>query len=391
MKKIIRFTAALLAMAAMLLCFVPQGSAPVRAADSLDDLYKQLQDILKQQADYDALINSTQGELAEIEVQVNQLSGEIQLYEDKIQIYADIIAGLDAQIAELEASIAKNEEDLQAYYKIYFERVRLNYEQGQTTYLEVLLGAGSFTDYLTRLDVVEQIMAYDNNLIKLMQDTIETIRTQKAKVEEKRAENQAAKDELTAQQDKLVALRSQAQAMASEMNDRIARYEAEKEAAEAAKEEINKRIDDLINPDNPYVGGSFTWPTPGITWITSRFGYRTDPFTGETRYHGAIDIGAPYGTALHATNSGTVVIVDYEGAGGYYIAIDHGGGISSRYYHLSAQYVVEGQTVARGEVIGRTGNSGYATTGPHLHFEIRVKNAYGVTERVNPLDYVTPY
>ena len=229
MKKIIRFTAALLAMAAMLICFVPQGSAPVRAADSLDDLYKQLQDILKQQADYDALINSTQGELAEIEVQVNQLSGEIQLYEDKIQIYADIIAGLDAQIAELEASIAKNEEDLQAYYKIYFERVRLNYEQGQTTYLEVLLGAGSFTDYLTRLDVVEQIMAYDNNLIKLMQDTIETIRTQKAKVEEKRAENQAAKDELTAQQDKLVALRSQAQAMASEMNDRIARYEAEKE------------------------------------------------------------------------------------------------------------------------------------------------------------------
>ena len=391
MKKAVRWIS-LLVIPVMLmtaLCFAPTAT-PVQAA-SLDDLYGQLNNLNQQQQQYQALINSATATLSAAQAEVEKLSGEIRIYEDKIQVYNGIIAGLDAEIGVLQADLDRNEKELATYYDIYYERVRANYEAGQTSYLDVLLGAGSFTDYLTRVDVVEQIMTYDNNLIKLMNDTIEKINEQKTQLEEKRAENEAARAELDAEQTALENTRAKYQKTVNENRAAIAAYEAKKHEAEEAKKKLNAEIDKLINMENGYVGGGFTWPVPGITWITSRFGYRTDPFTGKTKYHNAIDIGTPTGTALRAANSGTVVAVSYEYSGGYYIAIDHGGGYSTRYFHLSAQYVSVGQQVSRGELIGRTGSSGAAVTGPHLHFELHAPRANGTIGPVNPLDYVTPY
>ncbi len=392
MKKAVKWIS-LLAIPVMLitaLCFTPTATPVVQAA-SLDDLYGQLNDLNNQQQQYQSMINSATATLSAAQAEVEKLSGEIRIYEDKIQVYNGIIANLDAEIGVLQADLERNEKELAIYYDIYYERVRANYEAGQTTYLDVLLGAGSFTDYLTRVDVVEQIMTYDNNLIKLMNDTIERIQDQKVQLEEKRAENAEARAKLDAEQTALENTRAKYQKTVNENRAAIAAYEAKKHQAEEAKKKLNEEIDRLINLENGFVGGAFTWPTPGITWITSYFGYRKDPFTGATKYHNAIDIGTPSGTALRAANSGTVVAVSYQYAGGYYIAIDHGGGFSTRYFHLSAQYVTVGQTVARGELIGRTGSSGAAVTGPHLHFELHAPNASGVIGPVNPLDYVKPY
>lgn len=391
MKKAIKWISLLIipVMLMTALCFAPTAT-PVQAA-SLNDLYGQLNSLNQQQQQYQALINSATATLTAAQAEVEKLSGEIRIYEDKIQVYNGIIAGLDAEIGVLQADLDRNEKELAIYYEIYYERVRANYEAGQTTYLDVLLGAGSFTDYLTRVDVVEQIMTYDNNLIKLMNETIDKINEQKTQLEEKRAENEAARAELDAEQTALETTRAKYQKTVNENRAAIAAYEAKKHQAEEAKKKLNDEIDRLINLENGFVGGAFTWPVPGITWITSRFGYRTDPFTGKTKYHNAIDIGTPSGTALRAANSGTVVAVSYEYSGGYYIAIDHGGGFSTRYFHLSAQYVSVGQTVARGELIGRTGSSGAAVTGPHLHFELHAPRGDGSIGPVNPLDYVTPY
>ena len=392
MKKAVKWISLLIipVMLMTALCFAPTAT-PVQAA-SLNDLYSQLDKLNKEQQNYSALIKEATADMEAAYAEVKRLNGEIQLYEDRIAVYNDIIAGLDAEIGVLQADLDRNEAELTVYYEIYYERVRANYEAGQTTYLDVLLGAGSFTDYLTRVDVVEQIMTYDNNLIKLMNDTIDKINEQKTKLEEKRAENEEARSALNKEQASLKNLRSQYQAAVNNNQAKIAQYEANKHKAEEAKNKINAEIDKLISLENGYVGGTWVWPTPSAKIITSRFGWRTHPVTGQaTTFHSAIDIGASYGSSLLATNSGTVVAVSYEYYGGYYIAIDHGGGYSSRYYHLSAQYVKVGQTVARGELIGRTGNSGVYTTGPHLHFEIHAPNANGVSVAVNPLNYVSPY
>ncbi|MGE5561003.1 MAG: peptidoglycan DD-metalloendopeptidase family protein [Chloroflexota bacterium] len=120
--------------------------------------------------------------------------------------------------------------------------------------------------------------------------------------------------------------------------------------------------------------GTFVWPTMGV--ITSRFGYRG------REYHTGLDIGAPLGTAVLAADSGTVVDAGWHGNLGRYVLIDHGGGhIKTTYAHMSSIAVAIGDTVEKGQLIGRVGNTG-RSTGPHLHFEVRVDG-----KAVNPLNY----
>ena len=131
---------------------------------------------------------------------------------------------------------------------------------------------------------------------------------------------------------------------------------------------------EIIDPDTDWVGtGIFAWPLPQSFTITSPFGYRQDPFTGEWSYHNGTDIAAPQGTPILAAADGTVTIANgtdpWGGSYGYYIKLDHGEGIETLYAHCSAIAVTAGQQVQQGEVIGYVGNTGNST-GNHLHFEM---------------------
>ena len=119
-------------------------------------------------------------------------------------------------------------------------------------------------------------------------------------------------------------------------------------------------------------GAAFARPTRG--WVSSRFGPRKDPFTGLRRFHRGVDLASPHGIPVHATQGGRVVAVGYGAQLGTYIIIAHYlSGYSSLYGHLHRIHVTRGETVLRGETIGRVGSTG-RSTGPHLHFEIRQGN-----------------
>ena len=142
----------------------------------------------------------------------------------------------------------------------------------------------------------------------------------------------------------------------------------------------------IIEPDTDWVGtGIFAWPLPQSFTITSPFGYRKDPFTGEVTYHSGTDIAAPEGTPILAAADGTVTIANgtdpWGGSYGYYIKLDHGDGIETLYAHCSAIAVTAGQQVRQGEVIGYVGTTGNST-GNHLHFEV-----WATSQRKNALDY----
>jgi murein DD-endopeptidase MepM/ murein hydrolase activator NlpD len=122
------------------------------------------------------------------------------------------------------------------------------------------------------------------------------------------------------------------------------------------------------------------WPVNGV--LLSRFGERTDPFSGEGAIHGGVDISAPSGTAVHAAADGIVSRSEYYGGYGKLIVIDHGNGMSTRYGHLSRFDVVPGQEVRRGDIIGFSGATGRATS-PHVHFEVRLGGS-----AVNPHPYL---
>lgn len=126
--------------------------------------------------------------------------------------------------------------------------------------------------------------------------------------------------------------------------------------------------------DTVFADGALHWPLPVAGTITSPQGYRTDPFTGEVSYHSGTDISAPEGTPILAAADGTVTIANatdsWGGSYGYYVKIDHGGGLTTLYAHCSNICVTVGQQVQAGQVIAYVGQTGRAT-GPHLHFEVR--------------------
>ena len=141
----------------------------------------------------------------------------------------------------------------------------------------------------------------------------------------------------------------------------------------------------IMIPNGPAGTGIFNWPLPVGGTITSQFGHRADPFTGEVSYHSGTDISVPEGTPILAAADGTVTTANatdpWGGSYGYHVILDHGGGVETLYAHCSAICVVPGQTVRQGEVIGYVGHTGRAT-GDHLHLEVRVNG-----ERADAMGY----
>jgi murein DD-endopeptidase MepM/ murein hydrolase activator NlpD len=133
-----------------------------------------------------------------------------------------------------------------------------------------------------------------------------------------------------------------------------------------------------------YSGGSFLWPVPGYTYITSDYGNRDDPFgvSSSSEYHKGIDIGAPTGTPIIAPADGVVAWSYHSNSAGNWVGIDHGDGLYTVFMHMSLSAVTEGQSVKAGDVIGYVGATGNVT-GPHLHFAVRLNGSY-----VNPHNYL---
>ena len=137
--------------------------------------------------------------------------------------------------------------------------------------------------------------------------------------------------------------------------------------------------------DVPYIGADGFCSPIGSGWqsrVTSEFGYRKDPFTGETRGHTGMDLSVPTGTPIRAAMPGTVTVAQYNSSYGYYVVVDHGSGLSTLYAHNSKLLVRVGQTVEAGDIVSLSGSTG-RSTGPHLHFEVRVNG-----ERTNPRYYL---
>ena len=137
--------------------------------------------------------------------------------------------------------------------------------------------------------------------------------------------------------------------------------------------------------DVPFIGADGFCSPIGAGWesrVTSEFGYRRDPFTGETRGHTGMDLAVPTGTPVRAALPGTVTAAQYHSSYGYYVMIDHGSGLSTLYAHNSQLLVRVGQTVEAGDIVSLSGSTG-RSTGPHLHFEVRVSG-----QRTNPRYYL---
>lgn len=356
-----------------------------------ENLTQQLNEVQQQ-------IGEQSSKKAEAEQRIQNFSARLKEVQDALEQANRELRKIQAQRQEIEIKIAKNEEELkkaqeryQKRMKILEKRVRDIYENGQLSYLDVILGAKNFSDFATRVDLFKRLINSDIELIKTIQAEREAIEKKKAELEADRHTIVALEKEAEAKKAIIVQKKAEEESLLEQARTDRDTALAAIEELEASSNAIKAKLQALENSrrsssgevvDRGYVQGSgrFIWPTSGP--ITSEFGYRIHPIYGRQILHSGIDIGVPTGTVIHAADSGTVVLSGWVSGYGYTVIIDHGNGFSTLYAHNSELLVSEGQSVSQGEAIAHAGSTGNST-GPHLHFEVRING-----EPQNPLNYL---
>lgn len=277
--------------------------------------------------------------------------------------------------------------------ELFKERLKAMYMMRNSSTLSTILGANSVSELLTATDTLQRISVRDTELLKNLDAEKKQIEIEEDEIQQKIAELEEKHSQLESKQNELATYLKKA-------NTELSDAQAKQQAAEMTQSEIYA---EYIAAKNAYelelresikngssqvaVGGDFIWPVPTNAHISSLFGPRT--LYGKYDYHTGLDIATGSGTYIYgkpivASKAGTVIRADKRLTGyGYCVRIDHGGGYVTLYGHCSALYVGIGDVVTQGQTIARVGSTGNST-GPHLHFEIRVNGS-----QVDPLPYIT--
>ena len=338
------------------------------AQSQLNDVNNKLQDVKQQLNEGKKLENGLNKEIQALEGQINKSQAEINALSGSIAATESKINVALAELNQLEKDMDEQNANLNS-------RLRTMYKNGSTGFLDVLLGSGSITDLMTNMDRVQLI--YDND-----KQVMEELGKQHQVLDEKKQYLLGLKAELQAKQSEEAQKKAALNQSKSEVADKKAEVAKDNKALEEMEQamvaEANRLKAEILaaqSKGTTYTGGSMAWPAPGVTKITSPFGYRIHPILKVKKLHTGVDIGCPSGTTIVAANSGTVIKAGWNNSYGNMIMIDHGGGIVTLYAHNSSLLVSNGAKVTRGQAIAKSGSTGNST-GPHLHFEVRVNGDY---------------
>ena len=339
-------------------------------------------------------IEEANSQLEYVQDELSSTMLKVQELEDKIMSYESDIEELGSKMANLQDSIDEATEKLQIASQSYEEKSDLLakrlvaiYESGDIQYIDVLLKSKNIADFLSRYYIIEEIVEYDTKLIKQVQEEKENIETTRQKLENEQSEIKIikAKSEQTS-----IVLGNMKTLQQSYINDlsedekklqeQLTKYKQEQAEIEAQILAATTNVD----ADIQYTGGEMLWPVAiSGTAITSGYGVREHPIQGVVKEHTGIDIGnAPLGTPVIAAADGVVTYAGWLGGYGNCVMINHGDGIVTLYGHGNKILTTVNTNVKQGDVIMEVGSTGNST-GPHLHFEVRVNGNY-----TNPLNYV---
>ena len=422
----------------------------VSAQESLEDLRNQIDEIEqgivednKALAEVEKDIKNNEKKLDNLNDQLDKISQQVDLLKESISILNDDIDDLqgnidltsqdikdiNSQMAEIETQISETESLMEATRVILLARIRENYMAGDASTVELLFSSTDLSTFFARQELVKRVSENDAQLIKdltekinMLADLQKELETNKTALESKKAELDSQMNTLNTRQNELESNKKSQQKKQEEaakkyheVEDLIDELDKDSEAykkaikqKEAEREALEAEIDRIIQqegstegdtPDVEYENdGKLAWPLKERNTITA--GYPYYPSGGR---HWGIDLclctksgstrdsngnSLSYGQPYYASQGGEVIIADWHKSFGNYVVVDHGDGKQTLYAHSKSLNVKKGDIVKKGQQLGLMGDTGNVT-GPHLHFEVRIKKADGSVSRENPLNYVS--
>ena len=411
-------------MAAIMLLSLLASIIPAVSAASSAELKKELNNLKADREKIKDEIDNLEDQIDENMTEIQKIIAKKNKIEEELGLLYQQVDNINKQITAYGLLIADKQDELDAARARYAElnaknkeRIRAMEENGKLSYWSVLFEANSFSDLLDRLQMVEEIARADQRRLKEMREASQAVEEAQAALNAEKAELEVTRAELSGIEEELKVKRQEADAILLELNarddaledllelqhDADEKLQAEIAAAEKAyneqkkkeEEEERKKQEALQQqqqqqqqqqkpPSNVTAGIKWTRPCT-YRYLSSPYGYRIHPVTGQYKFHSGVDLAGPQGTPIVAVRDGTVTMAKtgYNGGNGNYVTINHGDGFSTSYLHmLENLQVSKGQKVKAGQIIGYMGSTGMST-GPHLHFTI-----YYNGSTVNPADYI---
>ena len=316
-----------------------------------ETLNEKKEDVKSKIEEQNQKLEYVQGEISDAVKEIEEIDDKIKDCESQIEDLKTKLAESKKNMDEVTEKYNKVKAEYDKNEKLFQERMVALYEAGDTTYLDVLLSSASITDFISNYYLIERLADYDSQLLTKIESQKKELEESKSKIEEEEG-----------------------------IQEEINKYKIE-------EANIENQIKQATNDGEyqlQYTGGVMLWPVAKEgTVITSPFGTRNHPIQGVVKLHSGIDIGgAGYGAKVVAAEDGVVSFAGTLGGYGNCVIVNHGGGISTLYGHGQTLLTTVGTNVKKGDIIMEVGSTGNST-GPHLHFEVRVNNI-----AVNPATYL---
>lgn len=381
MKKSIKYITALALMAAVTLSSLPDFSAE---AKTLTELQNEREQLAKETEEAQQKLKEAQQNQADVEAEIAAMDDVINAAQKELDEAQADLDDVTARLEESEKALEEATKKREDQFTAFSGRMRFFYESSELSYLDILLNSKSFSDMVRRMQYIEDIMSYDNNILNELTETQNEIKTRTEEIAEEKEMSEYLLGVAQEKMDSLNSIVAEKKALVESYAQDEAKYNQLIASNEKASQEAAALINQLLAQESSskstyvYTGGQLNWPVPSkaasSSSLSSGFVTRDKPIGTGSEFHTGYDIPASYGSAVVAAEAGTVIYAGWMSGYGNTVMINHGNGLVTLYGHNSSLTVSQGDVVSRGQQIAKIGSTGNST-GNHCHFEVRLNGS----------------
>ncbi|HEY9759338.1 MAG TPA: peptidoglycan DD-metalloendopeptidase family protein [Oculatellaceae cyanobacterium] len=371
-------TLCLIAVTAQSTCPSFAGTQTIGAAIDAGmpaDAHSRLMQLEKRRLDYQKRASELRKKHEQVRRHITEINKNLDKTKTVLHVHTEKLAKTETKIVQTEEKIEKTQETTDDVASAATKRLREIFEGQRVSFLEMMLEVDSLPALLDRLYFQERVAEQDKSLLDTLRAKASALEANKSQLGEQRNQLGALVSEFARKAIAMAKEKVDEEQVAGKLKTQQNFYEqAEKQLAEESQR-LETQIQELAasksRSNKVMVSGSGNMAMPISGPVTSPFGWRRHPIFGVRKFHTGVDLAGPNHAAVRAADSGNVLYTGWYGGYGKVVILSHGKGMATLYAHMSKTNVAVDQNVAKGDIVGYEGTTGFST-GPHLHFEVRV-------------------